>query len=259
MHNTKLLLILLSTHAYAHAHIAGNNQTIPTNSNCNPNIYGSVHHSKFKPQYITNITSTITAIDVRIRDIAISIMEKAQKTFTKDNYNKAKEALKIVLWEYRYKIAASTLLTAYAITNILLAHDYYYLQDTHCWSHWKSDCNFELLCARPHQELTQELIRSIGECHYNKKNPADASHPLIIFIANIETEIKLCKRYIATAKMIKQAHLMKIFPVNDAKIEQVNQFLERCLFIKHLFLSWLTERNLINKARKTISLPLPQS
>ena len=149
MRTAKLLFVLLSTHVCAHAHIAGNNQTIPTNSNCNPNIHGSVHHSTFKPRYITNITSTITAVDVRIRDIAISIMQKAQETFTKDNYSKAKEALKVVLWEYRYNITAGTLLTAYGITNLLLAHDYYYLKDIHCWSHWKSDCNFELSMTFP--------------------------------------------------------------------------------------------------------------
>ncbi len=119
------------------------------------------------------------------------------------------------------------------------------------WSCWKQDCTFELLCAIPHAELTQELIRSIGEYHYNKKNPNDATHPLITFIATIEKEIKICKRYLHIAKIVQQLHLTKIFPINQTKIDEVNRFLERCLFVKHLFLSWLTERTLMSKSRKT--------
>jgi hypothetical protein len=140
---------------------------------------------------------------------------------------------------------------------MLLLHDYHYLKDTERWSHWKSDCSFELLCAIPHAELTQQLIRSIGECHYNKKNPNDASHPLITFIATIEKEINTCKRYLMIANAIKKLHLTKIFPINDTRIAEVNACLERALFVKHIFLSWLTERNLRNKTRKKVSVQWP--
>lgn len=257
MPKTKLLLsLLLSAHTSA-AQNPGNNPTFTNNPTISP-TFNTPINATINPQFITNTTSTINAVGVHIRDIALTVMQKAQKTFTQDNYNKLKNSLKALLWEYRYNIAAGTLLTTYSATNILLLHDYYYLKDMQRWSHWKSDCTFELLCAIPHTELTQELIRAIGEHHYNKKNPTDASHPLITFIATIETEIKICKRYLAIADTIKTLHVSKIFPINDAKINEVNKFLEKCLFIRHLFLSWLTERNLINRTRKTVPVKPPK-
>lgn len=239
-----LLLTLLSAHMCAQQTPSTSIITNPTFNN-NPPITTTI-----SPQFITNTTSTINAVGVQMKDVALTILQKAQETFTKENYNSAKSALKTLLWEYRYKIAAGTIIGAYSGTNILLLHDYYYLKDAQRWACWKSDCNFELLCAIPHTDLTQELIRSIGEYHYNKKNPNDATHPLITFIATIEREIKTCKRYLHIAKTIQQLHLTKIFPINDSKMSEVNQFLEKCLFIRHLFLSWLTERTLMTKGRR---------
>jgi hypothetical protein len=245
-----LLSILLSS---SHTR-AENNPSITAN----PTFTNTpVHNTTISPQFITNTTSTINAVGVQIRDIAMTVTQKLQETFTKDNYNAAKETITTLLWQYRYKLAAGTILTAYSTTNMLLLHDYHYLKDTERWSHWKSDCSFELLCAIPHAELTQQLIRSIGECHYNKKNPNDASHPLITFIATIEKEINTCKRYLMIANAIKKLHLTKIFPINDTRIAEVNACLERALFVKHIFLSWLTERNLRSKTRKKVSVQWP--
>ena len=245
-----LSLTLLSTHICA-TQTPNNNPTFHNNNN--PTISPSFAPvTTISPQFI-NTTSIINEVSAQIKDITVTLIQKAQETFNKDNYNTAKNLLKTLLWEYRYNIAAGTLLTGYSGTNVVLLHDYHYLKDTQRWSCWKQDCTFELLCAIPHAELTQELIRSIGESHYNKKNPNDASHPLITFIATIEKEIKICKRYLKIADIIKKLHLIKFFPINDAKINEVNKFLERCLFIRHLFLSWLTERNLINKSRKKVS------
>ncbi len=251
--NFLLLLTFLSTYTYATQN-PGNNPIF----NNNPNIANPTYNTNINPQFITNTTSTINAIGVQMKDVAFTMLQKAQEVFTKENYNSVNNALKTLLWKYRYKIAAGTIITAYSSIYIFLLHDYYYLKDTQRWSCWKSDYSFEHLCATPHTELTQELIRSIGEYHYNRKNPNDASHPLITFIATIETEVKTCKRYLKIAGTIKKLHLTNIFPINDAKIGETKRFLERCLFVKHLFLSWLTERNLINKSRKKLPLKTPK-
>jgi hypothetical protein len=206
------------------------------------------------PTFYNTTTSTI---NIQIRDISLQIMEKAQETFTKGNYNIVKNAIKNLIWEYRYNLTAATIIGAYSTANIVLLNDYYYLTNTTRWSHWKPDASFELLCTMPQNELTQELIRAIGEQHVNKKNPTDLSHPLITFIETIEHEIKTCKRYLNLAKTIKQLHLMKIFPINDNKTTAVNTCLERALFIKHIFLSWLAERNLTTKSLSRMSSRWP--
>lgn len=246
-HKMYIPIILLSLFLFSSLSIitqasTPNGSTITANPTFNN---APVHNTTINPQFIT--TSTINAIGVQMKDVAFAILQKAQETFTKDNYNSAKNSLKTLLWEYRYNIAIGTLLTAYSGTNMVLLHDYHYLKDAQRWSGWKSNCTFEHLYAIPHYELEQELIHAIGEHHVNKKNPTDFSHPLITFIEVIEHEIKTCKRYLSIVKTIKQLHLNRIFPINDAKEAHVNICLERALFIRHIFLSWLTERNLTTK------------
>ncbi len=251
---TKLLSILLLPPFFTYAETpnpTGHNPNFINSPNINPNITSApIYNTEIKPQFITNTTSTINAVGVQMRDVALKIMEQAQKTFTPENYHQTSNYIKQLIWNYRYNIVAGTIVGIYSTAHILLLTDYYYLKDNARWAHWKSHCTFKQLCEIPHTELTQELIRAIGEHHYNKKNPNDSAHPLITFIATIEAEINICKRYLAIAKAIKQLHLMAIFPTNDAKISQIGSYLERCLFVRHIFLSWLTERNLITKALK---------
>jgi hypothetical protein len=68
----------------------------------------------------------------------------------------------------------------------------------------------------------------------------------MIFIHAIETEIKRYKRYLMIANTIQKLRLTTVFPTSDTKINEVAQLLERILFIKHLFLSWLAEYNIAN-------------
>ena len=109
----------------------------------------------------------------------------------------------------------------------------------------------------PQKDLTHELLHTINQYYYNKEKPTDFAHPLMTFISTINTEIKICKRYLKIANIIKRLHMMRIFPVNDAKIHHVTKLLERTLFIKHLFLSWLAEYNIVNnQTNETKKVPL---
>ena len=252
-------LLLAPRHAIADTPCINNNPNI-MNPNFNPTYNNNpTIATEINPQFITNTTSTINIVGLDIKNLTLTILQKTQEALSKENYDHAKQYIQQLLWEYRYNIAASTLATIYVTSNILLVTDYYYLKDTQRWSHWKSDCTFEHLCAIPQTELAQDLLRAIGKKHYNKKNPSDASHPLITFIEAIETEIKRCKRYLALTKIIKTIHLMPIFFTNDDKINQINRCLQRCLFIKHIFLSWLAERNLITKSLKKPSFDVVKS
>lgn len=255
MHSITLTL-LLPTLLCGTAQANNNTHQCPPTFINNPNFTANPisnnpnYHTTISPTFNTNTTSTINAVGMQMRDITLQIIEKAQKTFSSDNYNNAKTLIKQLIWYHRHKIAATTVFAVYSSASVLLLTDYHYLNNSMCWSRWKADYSFESLCAIPHNELEQELIRAIGEHHYNKKNPTDLSHPLITFIETIEAEINICKRYLAMAKNIKKLHLCTIFPTNDTKIEHVNNFLERALFIRHIFLSWLADRNLNTKSLK---------
>ena len=127
--------------------------------------------------------------------------------------------------------------------------DYYRIEHTVFWGYWKKECSFEDLCTIPQKELAKELLLAIGEHHYNEKHPTDLAYPLITFIKTIDNEIDLLKRYLTSTKIIKKLQLMTIFPTNETKIAKAQAMLDRTLFIKHIFLSWLAEYNLTSSQK----------
>lgn len=172
------------------------------------------------------------------------------KAFTQENYKLTTDLIKKIMWENRYAITAGTCMGSYSGILLLLLSDYHYINNNKRWCFWKSDSTFEDLCAIPQKILAQELVITIGECYYNKKNPTDLGQPLLTFITTINTEIKTLKRYLSTAKALRTLHLTKIFPINNDKINAAQRQLERTLFIKHIFLSWLSEYNVSKRSRR---------
>lgn len=155
-----------------------------------------------------------------------------------DTMSTDNQSIKNLLWEKRYTIGATTFACCYGAASYLLLADYYYITGKGCWSQWKSDCSFEQLCALSQQDLSKELLFTIGQRTFNHQKPANTLHPLMSFINDINDEIIKIERYIKTAKTIKQWGLMRIFPTNDNKIGHAEKLFERAHFIKHIFLSW---------------------
>ncbi len=211
----------------------------PNFTNCATTISPTI-----SPQFITNTTSTIHAIGIKIGDIFVLISQTMKEVITKDNWTLLKDLIKKLMWQHRYKIAGGTAIGSYSAMSILLIADYHQLDNNMIWPRWKHKLTFEDLCAIPQKELAKELMLAIGQHHYNKDNPTDLAYPLIAFIKEIDWEIDTIKRYIKTTKIIKSLSLIKLFPTNERKINQATEMLERVLFIKHIFLSWLADYNL---------------
>jgi hypothetical protein len=215
------------------------NYTPAITSEIHPHITTELH-----PNIIINNSSELS---VKISNISMQCVQKIKEAITQENYHSFKNFLTKTLWQYRYVIACTTLIGSYSITSLLLLTDYYsHLQSHTLWARWKAEYSFEQLCTMQQKNLTQELLTTINEKNYNKNNPTDFTHPLTMFLTSIDTEIKICKRYIATTQTIKRLRLMGIFPTNDSKLDEVSKLLQRALFVKHLFLSWLSEYNIGN-------------
>lgn len=214
--------------------------------NNNPTIAGAapVFNTEIKPQFITNTQSTINAIGVKIGDISILIKHAFNTTITRENYDYVKQTIAGILWQNRYKIAGGTLATSYSAMSLLLIADYHRMDNSMFWVYWKHTSTFEDLCSIPQKDLARELMLAIGEHHFNKDNPTDLAYPLITFIKDIDWEIETIKRYITTTKILKRLYLMPLFPTNEKKLNRATKMLERVLFIKHIFLSWLADYNL---------------
>ncbi len=236
-------LISSASHAAAPAPApAGTNQTVNNNPHISAN--NPIFQPQFSPTFITNTTSTIHAIGVKIGDIAVMMSQTIKEIVTKENITTLRDMIKQLLWHHRYKIAGGAILGTYSAASILLISDYHNLNNNMFWAHWKHKLTFEDLCAISQKELAKELLLAVGQHHYNKENLTDLAYPLIAFIKEIDWEIDTIKRYIRTAKMIKSIALMPFFPTNDKKLNVATRMLERVLFIKHIFLSWLADYNL---------------
>ena len=241
-----LLLAYFSLHA----------EERPVNSNSctnNPTI-SPVFNTEIKPQFITNTTSFINAVGVKITDITVLVTNFVKETCTTDNYNSLRKLIKQLLWESRYKIAGGAILSSYSAASLLLLVDYYHMNQNMFWARWKEKSSFEDLCSISQSELSRELLLAIGQHHYNKTHPTDLAYPLITFIKEIDNEVNTIKRYIMTTKIIKKLRLLSLFPTNDDKINQANKMLERALFIKHIFLSWLADYNLMMTQKVSIEV-----
>ncbi|HLW72926.1 MAG TPA: hypothetical protein VKR54_02665 [Candidatus Babeliales bacterium] len=251
-----LPLLFLSFFSHMHASTPPMYASTPPIYHNNYNPHNEVHphitaethpHIEVHP-HITVASSS--ALSIKISDIYLECKNKFEETITQDNYYLLKNLIKKILWQYRYVIACGTIVGSYGIASLLLLTDYYhYLHSNTLWARWKPEYSFEILCTMPQKDLTKALIADINTQHYNQNNPTDFAHPLTLFITTIDGEIKVCKRYLATAKTIKSLCLMKIFPTDDAKIDEISKLLERALFIKHLFLSWLSDYNIASNQK----------
>lgn len=238
-----------------------NTQDVPTEKGIsyspaftnNPSIATSpVYNTEINPNVHVHTNSTIHAVGMKIGDIAVLIKQSISITLTKEKFNQVKQTISQLLWSKRYQFVGGALATSYSAISLLLIADYHYMNNTTFWAQWKHSSTFEDLCAIPQKDLARELMLAIGEHHYNKDNPTDLAYPLITFIKDIDYEIALLKRYITATKTLKQLHLMRIFPTNDTKLNRATKMLERALFIRHIFLSWLADYNLTSTEKLNI-------
>lgn len=239
-----LLVCTLHTNAAnppAHPYNANNN----TNNPSFQNNVGSPHiNINNQPEYHNAVTAMIDRVSIRVEQITVLVLQTFKEIVNKKNAELLRDLIKQIIWENRYKIAGGTAIGSYGAANLLLIADYYHLNNTMIWTQWKHQSTFEDLCAVSQKELAKELLLAIGEHHYNKDNPTDLAYPLVTFIKQIDWEIDTIKRYIKTVKIIKSIALMPFFATNDKKLDRANRSLQRILFIKHIFLSWLADYNL---------------
>jgi hypothetical protein len=241
LHTIFLSLFLLPP-VFIHTQEATTNLGQPNVAHFNNNL-GPTYNAKVKPKVIVTTSNVVNAIGMKIGDIYVQIKELARDTVTKENYNLLKKLIKDMLWQSRYKIVGGTIAGSYSAASLLLLADYHRAHDMF-WVQWKQQLTFEDLCSISQKELAKQLMLEISKHHFNKDNPTDLGFPLITFIKEIEGEIAILKRYISTVKTIKYLHLVSLFPTNDNKLLRVTKMLERVIFIKHIFLSWLADYNL---------------
>lgn len=124
----------------------------------------------------------------------------------------------------------------------------YYLGQEKSWAKWKHHLSVQELQAysvdeNKKQELMHNLVDSILHRYLNVKEPTNRISPLVQFIITIDREAKQLKYYVFLAKIISKMHLKKIFPINETKIKQAQEGLQRLQLVKDLFVRWTVLHN----------------
>ncbi len=115
------------------------------------------------------------------------------------------------------------------------------ISDQNNWSHWRYDESLEELMQIPQKELAHSLVFTIQRRYTTEKQFADFIQPLMHFMHDVEQEKKWLKNYIRIGKILMFSRLHYIVPINQTKINQAEQLLQRVLFFEHVFLSWAAE------------------
>ena len=152
-------------------------------------------------------------------------------------------ALNDYLCKNKWFICRYTTLITYIYLCAKLILDNHYINRSDLWAHWKQDHSLTQLCTLSPDALRKELIMTIQQRYLNTDNPTDSITPMTHFLHNIKQEEKRLKSYCRYGTWLTSTWLRKIFPINQNKINNAQNLIERLAFVHHLFLSWATERN----------------
>jgi len=204
---------------------------------------------------ITNSTQIIISIATNIH-----AWFKQQLTYIRSiDPKKYQDYFQSFLSRHKYKIIFCSLLGSYGTLSAKIVLDNHYLNQSDLWGMWQPNLSFDQLCEIPQKKLGRELILEIQRRYLNQERPTDFITPLITFIKAADYELKRIVRYIRIATCIKHLHLIILFPTNEKKIEKAQLILQKLRFVKHIFLSWAAEYNLMQKQLKKRQVAPPTS
>jgi len=154
--------------------------------------------------------------------------------------------IKTVIKKHKIKLSAAAIACLYGVLLFKLWQANHKLNQTQSWALWKKDVALTSLIAIPQQDLASQLIIDAKTRYTNQHNMTDPISPLVAFMKDIEQEIKQTKQHIKLRQRIKTLHIEKLFPIK-AKLEKLEEKLQRLLYLKNLLISWLTNYTLEQK------------
>lgn len=153
-------------------------------------------------------------------------------------------SLTALLWAHKFKLIFLTLLSTYGAIAGTIVRMNYVINKPDLWACWKQHLSYEELCGISNKQLEDDLLFTIQQHYLNAKNPTDSITPFVRFVAALEYEVALLNRYIWIGQWLNRLHIMRLFPIDDARIKQAEQKLHRLHFVKHIFLSWAATYNI---------------
>ena len=92
--------------------------------------------------------------------------------------------------------------------------------------------------------LLEKLIQDVHAHYFNKENVHDIILPHTTFIHEIEHQINAAHNYMYCYQMLKSCYIAPLFGLREATYNQMKEAHTRLLFIKNIFMTWVSQQAL---------------
>lgn len=176
-----------------------------------------------------------------------SLIHTATSSSVKDMYDYAKESLphaynSIIANKTRF--VAGTLVASYVSLFVYLQYQYYSVYAPKAWVHWSDHLALSELVSANLDSLLKKLIQDVHAHYFNKENVHDIILPHTTFIHEIEHQINAAHNYMYCYQMLKSCYIAPLFGLREATYNQMKEAHTRLLFIKNIFMTWISQQAL---------------
>jgi hypothetical protein len=180
-----------------------------------------------------------------------SLIHTATSSSVKDFYNYAKgqipqayQAAQDSIIANKTKFIASTLIASYVSLFGYLQYQYYSVYTQNGWVHWSDHLALSELVSANLDSLLEKLIQDVHVHYFNKENVHDVILPHTTFIHEIDHQINAAHNYMYCYQMLKSCYIAPLFGLREATYNQMKEAHTRLLFIKNIFMTWISQQAL---------------
>lgn len=215
---------------------------IENNANLSLNAVADIKNeiTAFFQQF--HVVETIVKWKQHITDTVSAVKERALGFF---------EQSKDLVVDHKFKIIGTSILGLCVFFLYRIYRANIYLANENLWSAWEYSVTMEELLAMPKQELTNKLMIEIQKRYVNVDDPADFLTPMICFMKDVEQELKILNRYNRLYNWSIKIRLNNILPFNKHLFAQIQEKIQRLLYVKNGFASWVAQYKMLNALKKS--------
>lgn len=161
--------------------------------------------------------------------------------------NKASNQLSLFknwLANNKTKISFLIMSSAYIALNYKLINLTFKLSNQNNWSNWQTEKTLEDFYKVPQSTFATTLLKDVQNFYMQINNITDYVTPISKFIIDIHKEIKNINTYVKIIETLKRFKINNFFAYSNNLYLKSTDKLNRLLFIKNVFLSWLADHKL---------------
>lgn len=181
------------------------------------------------------------------RNSTETLVQTTTSSVMKNAYDYAKEKLPQAyesISTHKTKLIASTILASYISLLAYINYQYYIVYAQQSWAYWADHLTLAELISANLDVLLEKLIQDIHIKYLNKENVHDIIQPHAKFIQEIDTQIDAAYYYIYAYQILNSCYIASLFGLRQTTYEKIKDTHTKLLFIKNMFISWVSKQNI---------------